>query len=413
MTENLHTPKGDGGHDGDGGNPFAEPRRLSILGATGTIGLNTLDLIARNRDAFDVVALTANSNADKLAALARQFDAEVAVVADEAAYGALKAALAGSGVEAAAGEAAMIEAALRPVDWTMGAIVGAAGLRPTMSALSQGTHMALANKECLVSAGDVFMREVRRRGVTLLPVDSEHAAVFQAIGANSAASVERITLTASGGPFRTWSPDKIAAAGPAQALRHPNWEMGRKISIDSATMMNKGLEIIEAFHLFSVRSDQLDIVVHPQSIVHCLVEFCDRSVLAQMSAPDMRTPIAFALGWPARMPAPTERLDLIALSRLDFEAPDLQKFPALVLARQALEEGRGMPAALNAANEVAVEAFLQGAINIPAIASVCARTLESLAQHQALSTPQSIDEVLEIDRQARILARDMLHLHAL
>ena len=388
------------------------PRRVSILGATGTIGRNTLDLLARNRSAFQVVALTANDNAAELARLARTFRAEIAVVARPEAYPELKEALAGTGIEAAAGDDAMIEAALYPAEWTMAAIVGAAGLRPTLSALAQGGALALANKECLVSAGDVFMREVERHGVTLLPVDSEHAAVFQAIGANPSKSIERITLTGSGGPFRTWPLSEMAKAGPEQALKHPNWSMGRKISIDSATMMNKGLEIIEAYHLFPVTTRQLDIIIHPQSIIHCLVAFCDRSVLAQMSAPDMRTPIAFALGWPDRMAAPTRPLDLIELGRLDFEAPDPEKFPAIPLARHALEEGGGWPAALNAANEVAVEAFLDGAINIPAIPEICERTLDTLSRQGALPPPQSVDEVLEIDKSARIVAQEAVHNHA-
>ena len=387
---------------------MSAPKRVSILGATGTIGQNTLDLIARNRDAYQLAALTANRNVAKLAAVARKFSAKLAVIADPALYRDLKAALSGSETQVAAGPAGMLEAGSYPADWTMGAIVGAAGLKPTLAAVEQGRCVALANKECLVSAGTVFMREVAGHGTVLLPVDSEHAAVFQAIGADQASSIEKITLTASGGPFRNWSKSDMAEVTPRQALQHPNWSMGQKITIDSATMMNKGLEIIEAYHLFPVQPEQLDVIIHPQSIVHCLVEFSDRSVLAQMSSPDMRTPIAFALGWPNRIAAPTRPLDLVELARLDFEAPDPHRFPALRLARQALLAGGGAPAAMNAANEIGVAAFLSGQIGFPSIIALCEQVLDHMSQTAALSAPQNLDDVLQTDQIARGLAREQL-----
>ena len=300
-----------------------------MLGATGSVGRSTLDLIGRNPDMFEVVALTGNSNVDALAEQAVRHGARLAVVGDDRHYAALKARLAGTGIEAGAGAAALAEAAMRPADCVVAGIIGAAGLRPTLAAVSQGRRVALANKECLVLAGRMFMQAVRDAGTELLPVDSEHSAVFQAMAGSDPATIERIVLTASGGPFRTWSREQLARATPEEALCHPNWSMGRKITIDSATLMNKGLELIEAYHLFPVEPAQLEVVVHPQSIVHALVEFCDGSMLAQLASPDMRTPIALSLAWPARMAAPTKRLDLVELGQLSFERPDEGRFQAL------------------------------------------------------------------------------------
>jgi 1-deoxy-D-xylulose-5-phosphate reductoisomerase len=384
------------------------PRRVTVLGATGSIGLNTLDLIGREPEAYDVVALVANANAPLLAELARKHRARRAVLADESRYGQLKELLAGSGIEAAAGPEAVVEAASEPADWTMAAIIGAAGLRPTLAALRQGACLALANKECLVSAGAVFMAEARLAGTAILPVDSEHSAAFQAIGDAAAENIEQIALTASGGPFRTWSPEQLARAAPEQALKHPNWAMGRKITIDSATLMNKGLELIEAYHLFPVQASQLSVVVHPQSIVHCLVHFCDGSVLAQMSTPDMRTPIAYSLAWPRRMAAPTRRLDLAALGGLTFEAPDEGRFPALRLARQALASGGAATAVLNAANEIAVEAFLEGELGFMGVPALVERALDRAESDIGFREPQTLDDVLAIDGAARELARRLL-----
>lgn len=383
-------------------------RRISVLGATGSIGQSTLDLIGRSPDAFEVEALTANSDAEALARLAIAHRARIAVVADPAAYPALVAALSGTGIEAAAGPEALVAAASRPADCVVAAIVGAAGLSPTIAAVRQGRRIALANKECLVTAGELFMREVAASGAELLPVDSEHSAAFQALGASEPDWIEDITLTASGGPFREWDMARLERATPAEALRHPNWSMGAKISIDSATMMNKGLELIEAFHLFPVTAEQIRIVVHPQSIVHCLVSYRDGSVLAQLSSPDMRTPIALALSWPSRMAAPTARLDLVRLGSLTFEAPDEQRFPSIALARAALARGGTAPAVLNAANEIAVHAFLRGGIGFLDIARTVAKCLDA-ADAMGLLTPGGrLEDVLAVDAESRQLARTML-----
>ena len=381
---------------------------LSILGATGSVGQSTLDLIAHAPEQFEVIALTAHSNAEKLAQQARDFGAKLAVIGDPSRYDELRGLLSGSGIEAAAGEAALVEAAARPVDCVVCAIVGAAGLRPSIAAARQGRRVALANKECLVTAGDIFMGEIAAAGTALLPVDSEHSAVHQAIEGENVANIERLVITASGGPFRTWSREDIARAEPEQALRHPNWSMGAKITIDSATLMNKGLELIEAFHLFAVAPDKLDVVVHPQSIVHCLVEFCDGSVLSQLADPDMRTPIARSLAWPDRMTAPTERLDLVKLGALTFEAPDLDRFPALGLAREALVAGASAANVLNAANECAVAAFLERRVSFPMIAGIVADTLERAAGNDLMRTAASIDDALAIDLGARQLARELI-----
>lgn len=381
------------------------PCRLSVLGATGSVGTSTLDLVARNPDAFAIEALTAHSKPEALAQLAIAHRAKIAVIGDAAHYHDLKAALAGTGIAAAAGEEALTEAASRDADCVLAAIVGAAGLKPTFAAIAPGRRIALANKECLVSAGNVFTREIARQGAELVPVDSEHSAAFQLLAGADPAAIEKIVLTASGGPFRCWDQAALEKATPQQALKHPNWSMGDKITIDSATLMNKGLELIEAFHLFPVGPDQLDVVVHPQSIVHCLVMYKDGSVLAQMAPPDMRTPIAVALAWPARMHAPTERLDLARLGTLTFEAPDETRFPALGLARAALRRGDTAPAVLNAANEIAVAAFLAGKIGFCDIPRAVEAALEAADKEGAISPAVTLEDILAVDALARRLAQ--------
>ncbi len=381
-------------------------RTVSILGATGSIGASTLDLIRRERGNWQVVALTANGNAAELARLAREFSAEVAVIADEAKLAELREALSGSGIEATAGCAALEEAASRPADITVAAIVGCAGLAPTMASIAQGRTVALANKEALVSAGDVLTAAVARHGATLLPMDSEHNAIFQCLAGNDIGNVRSITLTASGGPFRDWTPAQLAAATPAQAVKHPNWDMGAKISVDSATMFNKGLELIEAHHLFPVGLGKLRIVVHPQSVVHSMVEYRDGSTLAQLGPSDMRVPIASCLAWPARMDTPCAPLDLAAIGELTFRAPDEERFPATRLARQAAEAGGAIPAVLNAANEVAVAAFLCGQIGFTRIAAVVEETLSRFAP----AGPGCLAEVIAVDAETRIRAQTLLEL---
>lgn len=382
--------------------------RLTVLGATGSIGRSTLDLVGRTPERFEIVALTAQCNVDELAVLAIRHRAACAVIGDETLLGALRDALAGSGVEAMAGADAIVEAASRPADCVMAAIVGAAGLRPTFAAAAQGRRVALANKECLVSAGSVFIDAIARAGTELLPVDSEHSAAFQALAGSDLAAVEKIVLTASGGPFRTWTRAALVDATPEQALKHPNWAMGAKITIDSATMMNKGLELIEAFHLFPVGADALDCIVHPQSIVHCLVSYTDGSVLAQMAPPDMRTPIAVALAWPGRMSAPTERLDLTRLGSLTFEAPDEQRFPALRIAKAALQRGATAPAVLNAANEIAVQAFLDRRLKFMGIAELVEETLTVAEKTGVITQAGNLDDILTVDAEARRLAVERL-----
>ncbi|MBI1404297.1 MAG: 1-deoxy-D-xylulose-5-phosphate reductoisomerase [Porphyrobacter sp.] len=385
-------------------------RSLTLLGATGSIGASTLDLVRRNRDAWQVEALTAHCSVAELAALAIEFDAKLAVVGDEACLPALRDALAGSGVEAAAGRAALCEAAARPVDMTVAAIVGCAGLGPVMAAIERGGTIALANKEALVSAGEVMMQAVARHGATLLPTDSEHNAIFQCLNGNRIEDVARITLTASGGPLRTWSQAELDAATPAQAVAHPNWSMGAKISVDSATMMNKGLEYIEAYHLFPVGLDRLHIVVHPQSVVHSMVEFRDRSTLAQLGPSDMRVPIASCLAWPQRMETPLAPLDLAAIGQLTFEPTNEALFPATRLAREAIAAGGSAPAILNAANEVAVAAFLSGQLRFTRIAALVE---ETLARSNDAPRPASLAEVLDVDQSARRQARSLLETQAL
>ena len=385
-----------------------EVRSITILGATGSIGASTLDLIKRAPERYRVESISARRNAAGLGKIAREVGARHAVVADPAAYRDLKDALSGSRTEAAAGEDALVEAAQRPADWVMAAISGAAGLKPTLAAIERGATVALANKECLVCAGNLFMRRAASTGATVLPVNSEHNAVFQALGAGNRADVRRAILTASGGPFRTWSMEAIKAATPEQALRHPNWSMGPKVTIDSATLMNKGLEIIEAHHLFSLKSSEIDVLVHPQSVVHGLVEFRDGSVVAQLGSPDMRIPIAHCLAWPTRIDGPAARLDLAALQKLTFEEPDLERFPALALARRALETGGGAPTVLNAADEVAVGEFIAGRIAFPAIVALVDATLDVAAGRGLLAEPAGIDAALAVDHIARSLARDLL-----
>jgi 1-deoxy-D-xylulose-5-phosphate reductoisomerase len=379
-------------------------RRVTILGSTGSIGCNTVELLAADRDAYAVEALVAWRNAQRLAEQAKHLGARLAVIADESQYGVLKEALAGSGIETAAGADAVVEAARRPADWVMAAIVGAAGLAPTLAAVRRGACVALANKEVLVCAGDLVTAEAKKHNATLLPVDSEHNAIFQVFDTKQRQAIEKIVLTASGGPFRTASIEAMASATPAQAVAHPNWRMGAKISVDSATMMNKGLEVIEAHHLFALDSDQLDVVVHPQSVVHGLVYYTDGSVLAQLGSPDMRTPIANALGWPDRIPAPSARLDLAKLAQLTFEAPEPDRFPALRLARAALIAGGGAPTVLNAANEIAVAAFLDERIGFLDIAATVERALDRLAGRRIAA----LDDVYALDRETRALTRALI-----
>ena len=379
-------------------------RTISVFGATGSIGASTLDLIGREPDRYELLALTGNTDPRALAQLAIEHRARCAVIADQSRYTELKEALAGSGVEAAAGAYALIEAAQMGADWTMAAIVGCAGLEPTLAALERGGVVALANKESLVSAGDLMMSAARRSGATLLPVDSEHNAIFQCLAGSDIADVRRITLTASGGPFRTWSREDMARITPEEAVRHPNWSMGAKISVDSATMMNKGLELIEAAHLFPVGLERIGILVHPQSVVHSLVEFQDRSTLAQLGSPDMRVPISHALAWPDRMATPCQPLDLASIGRLDFEPPDEDRFPALRLARAAAEAGGATPAVLNAANEVAVAAFLDRQIAFLDIAAIVEGVLSGYSGGELTD----IADVMDADRAARDAARRLM-----
>ncbi|MDB5738713.1 MAG: 1-deoxy-D-xylulose-5-phosphate reductoisomerase [Sphingomonas bacterium] len=374
-------------------------RTVSILGATGSVGTSTLDLVEREPERFRIEALTAHSDVDGLAAAARRTNAAIAVIGDPTKLEALRAALADTNVGVAAGPEAIVEAAARGADWTMAAIVGLAGLRPAMAALATGKAVALANKESLVSTGAIMMSAARDAGAQLLPVDSEHNAVFQCYGPDPS-RVRRIILTASGGPFRTWTTEAMRGVTPAQAVKHPNWSMGAKISVDSATMMNKGLELIEAFHLFPVGADRLDVLVHPQSVVHSMVEYIDGSTLAQLGSPDMRVPIAHALAWPDRMETPCARLDLAAIGRLDFEAPDDVRFPAMALAKAAMRAGGARPAVLNAANEAAVAAFLGGRIGFLDIVDTVAAVLDDYDP----AAPDTLEAVIAIDAEARAQA---------
>jgi 1-deoxy-D-xylulose-5-phosphate reductoisomerase len=386
-------------HDHDAG-----PRRVSILGSTGSIGCNTIDLLRRAPDAYSVEALTARTNVELLASQAREMRPRLAVIGDESLYGDLKDALAGTNIAVAAGAEALVEAANLPADWVMAAIVGAAGLAPTLAAVRRGATVALANKECLVCAGPLMLSEVQSGNATLLPVDSEHSAIFQVFDFENVDAVDRIILTASGGPFWQFNTEAMATVTPKQAVAHPNWDMGDKISVDSATMMNKGLEVIEASYLFPVSEDRIDVLIHPQSVVHSLVSYNDGSVLAQLGVPDMRTPIAYALAWPKRQGSPAARLDLTAIGSLTFEAPDPERFPALSLAREALKTGQGAPTVLNAANEVAVQGFLTGEIGFLDIMRVVTEVLEKGPKAEIVS----IADVIDVDTEARRIAREVL-----
>lgn len=383
------------------------PRRVTILGSSGSIGQSTINLLEANRDRYQVEALTANGNVERLIEQALRLRPKLAVIGETEHFRTLSDALAGTGIRAAAGSDALVEAADMPSDWVMAGIVGAAGLAPTLAAVRRGAVIALANKECLVCAGDLMLNEVTRHGATLLPVDSEHNAIFQVFDFDRPGRVEQIVLTASGGPFRGWPRARMASVTPAQAVAHPNWSMGAKISVDSATMMNKGLEMIEAFHLFPVSREQIDVLVHPQSVVHSMVAYCDGSVLAQMGSPDMRTPIAYTLAWPDRIPAPVQRLDLAEIGSLSFEIPDPDAFPALRLAREALQAGGTAPIILNAANEVAVEAFLAERTGFLDIAGIVEDTLDRLAG----GSVQSLDDVYQIDKESRRLAAQQVAAH--
>jgi 1-deoxy-D-xylulose-5-phosphate reductoisomerase len=388
--------------------PAPAERTVTVLGATGSIGASTIDLLKREPARYRVEAVTAYRNGAALAGLARELGARFAAVADPSAYRDLKDSLDGSGIEPAAGEDAVVEAARRPADWVMAAITGAAGLKSTLAAAERGATVALANKECLVCAGDLFMRKAAAAGASVLPVDSEHNALFQAMCAGRREDVRRVLLTASGGPFRTWPLEAIQRATVEQALKHPNWSMGAKITIDSATMMNKGLEVIEAHHLFALPSEEIDVVVHPQSVVHGLVEFRDGSLIAQLGSPDMRIPIAHCLAWPVRIDGPAARLDLARVATLNFEPPDPVRFPALALARRALEAGRGATTVLNAANEVAVAAFIDRRLGFAGIAALVGATLEAADRQGVMQEPQTVDQALSVDHVARSLARDLL-----
>ena len=383
-------------------------RTISLFGATGSIGRSTADVILQHRDAFAVEVVTAQSRVEELAELAVQLGARLAVIGDPAAYETLRDRLAGTGIAVAAGPAAIVEAASRPVDLVMAAIVGAAGLEPTLAAIDAGADIALANKECLVCAGALFNRRATAAKVRVLPVDSEHNAIFQSLDAANVAAVDRITVTASGGPFRTFSLDEMRRVTPAQALKHPRWSMGPKISIDSATMMNKGLELIEAHHLFGIESERLDVLVHPQSVVHGFVTYADGSIVAQLGAADMRIPISHCLGWPNRVATATPRLDLAQLATLTFEKPDLHRFPALSIARQALEIGDWATNILNAANEVAVEAFLGGRIEFLDIAATVEAVLERAGATVGGTEFTAVETVLALDAEGRRLAAEMI-----
>jgi 1-deoxy-D-xylulose-5-phosphate reductoisomerase len=372
-------------------------RKIAILGATGSIGRSTLDLVERNPERFEVVAVTGATNTEALANVARRTGAKLAVVADETRLSDLEELLFGTGCRAEAGEHALLAAASGEAELVIAAIVGCAGLRPCMAAVTAGKTVALANKEALVTAGELMTSAAQASGATLLPIDSEHNAIFQCFAGSRIEDVSRIILTASGGPFRTASAERIAEATPAQAVAHPNWSMGKKISVDSATMMNKGLELIEARFLFGLPSDRIDVLIHPQSVVHSLVEFVDGSVLAQLGSPDMRIPIAHALAWPERIATPARRLDLASIARLDFEIPDLARFPALRLAREALETGGAAPIVLNASNEVAVASFLAGRLRFTDISDFVG---QALSQND-FAPPRSIEDVLEIDQATR------------
>jgi 1-deoxy-D-xylulose-5-phosphate reductoisomerase len=388
--------------------PVSAVRVVSVLGATGSIGDSTMDLLRAAPERYQVEALTANSNVAALVKLAKEFNARFAAIADPDLLKDLQDGLSGTGTECGAGESAIIEAAARPADWVMAAVSGAAGLKPALAAVDRGATVALANKECLVCAGDFFMQRAVSTGACILPADSEHNALFQALGSGNREELVRVIITASGGPFRTWDSADIEQATLAQALKHPNWSMGQKITIDSASMMNKGLEVIEASYLFGLTPDEIDVLVHPQSIVHGMVEFSDRSVVAQLGAPDMRIPIAHCLGWPNRIVGPSARLDLAKIGQLTFEVPDFDRFPALKLAYDALRTGRGATTVFNAANEVAVAAFIAGKIRFGAIARLVEATMNAWVRSGNLAPLSSADDAIAVDHNARNSAATLL-----
>jgi len=380
-------------------------RSVTILGSTGSIGRSTVDLLLKNPDRFTIEALVAQKDVTTLAIQAKALQAKIAVVEDESCYSALKEALADTGIEVSAGKAAVIEAAQAPAEWVMSAIVGTAGLRPTYAAIERGAIIALANKESMISAGPVVLKALKKYKATLLPVDSEHNAIFQVFHELHRSEVDKLILTASGGPFRTFTPEQMTSITLEQALKHPNWSMGPKVTIDCANLMNKGLEMIEASYIFGFPEHQIDILIHPQSIVHSLVAYRDGSVLAQLGIHDMRVPIAHTLAWPTRMPTDLPRLDLSAIKNLTFEAPDVQQFPAISLARQVLKNGKDRPTILNAANEVAVQSFVQGKISFLDIVPICTEVLNQMNE----TSLGSIDEVLLIDQQARQISEKVIH----
>lgn len=384
-------------------------RRVSVFGSTGSIGVNTLDLLERQHDAFEIVALTGGRNVDLLASQARSLRAEIAVTAYEDRLPALRAALHGSGIEAAAGPKALIEAAERPADWIMSAIVGAAALAPGFAALRHGTTLALANKESMVAAGPLFLAAARQHGARILPVDSEHSAVFQALQGEDMASVERVIITASGGAFRDWPMERLAHATVAEASTHPNWAMGQRITIDSASMFNKGMELIEAKELFGLSPDQIETVIHPESTIHALVGFRDGAMMAHMGVPDMRHAIGYALNWPERADLPVKRLDLLELGQLTFRPADPLRYPALRLAREVMETGGLAGAVYNAAKEVALDGFIGGRIGFLDMARLVESVLSDMSSQQGLGKPAArLDDVLAVDAEARALGREWI-----
>ena len=390
--------------------PLTLPRRVSVLGSTGSVGVSTLDLLDKAKAEVEVSALTAGRNVERLAEQALRWRPKLAVIEDETKLGELRDRLRGSGVATAAGAGAVAEAAAAEAQWVMSAIVGFAGLAPTMAAAKAGAIVALANKESLVCAGPSLLRTAKFAGGAVIPVDSEHSAIFQVLDPMNAQHVARLILTASGGPFRTWTQEQMAQATPEQAVAHPKWDMGVKISIDSATMMNKGLEMIEAAYLFAMPAERVDVLVHPQSIIHSLVEYADGSTLAQLGPPDMRTPIACAFAWPDRLPWPAPKLDLAAAGQLTFEEPDLRRFPALKIAKEALAAGGAAPAVMNAANEVAVAAFLDRKIGFLDIAATVAETLERVARERlnTASGGDVLEDARQVDAMARRIASDIV-----
>jgi 1-deoxy-D-xylulose-5-phosphate reductoisomerase len=391
--------------------PLTSPRKVVVLGSTGSIGLSTLSLFEESQTPVEILALTAGRNVERLIQQARRWKPRVAVIDDETQFQALKDGLAGTSIRAAAGAGAVRDAAAMGADWVMSSIVGVAGLAPTLAAARTGAVVALANKESLVCAGPALLAIAKAAGGSVIPVDSEHSAIFQVLQPDCAHRVARLILTASGGPFRTWAKAAMAAATPEQAIAHPNWSMGAKISVDSATMMNKGLEMIEASYLFATPEDRVDVVIHPQSVIHSLVEYVDGSTLAQLGPPDMRSPIACAFAWPDRLPWPAPRLDLAAYGQLTFESPDLDRFPSIGIAREALRLGGGAPAVMNAANEVAVAAFLDRRIGFLDIAAAVAGTLErmnSLGDLAAADNDDAVENAMMIDASARRIAAEVV-----